>query len=136
MELRPVAPVPVRALAPLPSEEALIGLLKRTGMGNVPNDGVRRAARLLLWVARDTGPITYAAIRERLHLSEDGVCKLIMSLRKRGLLERSGWQRLRVSDRTPLPSPRRTASRATGTAFPATASSALRSVPTASSTSI
>ncbi|TCZ71023.1 hypothetical protein [Flaviaesturariibacter aridisoli] len=100
MELRPVAPVPVRALAPLPSEAALIRLLKRNGMGNVPNDGVWRAACLLLWAARNTGPITYAAIGERLRLSEDGVCKLIMSLRKRGLLERSGWQRLRVSDRT------------------------------------
>ncbi|WP_460571620.1 helix-turn-helix domain-containing protein [Flaviaesturariibacter terrae] len=97
MDAQAVAPGRM-LLAPLPAEEDLVRTLKKAGLGNVPNDGVLRAARLLLWVAGRPEPITYADISRSLHLSESGACKLVSSLRRRSLLERSGWQRLRLTE--------------------------------------
>ncbi|RYY41137.1 MAG: hypothetical protein EOO08_03260 [Chitinophagaceae bacterium] len=94
---RPIAPMPVRERV-LPSEDALVAILKKQGLGNVNNDGVRRAARLLLWVAHSYGPITYTDIGKRLHLSESGAGKLVSSLRRRRLLVREGWQCLRLTE--------------------------------------
>lgn len=97
LEEAPLAPAPVFAL-PLPDEATLVRRLKKAGLGNVHNEGVRRAAHLLLWAAREHGPITYAAIGARLGLSQSGACKLVSSLRRRGLLARTAWQRLRLTD--------------------------------------
>ncbi|RYZ21140.1 MAG: MarR family transcriptional regulator, partial [Chitinophagaceae bacterium] len=89
-----VAPALPRAL---PGDAALVRVLKRSGMPDTHNTGLRRAASVLLLVAGG-GTHSYKRIGALTGLSESGTSKLVSSLRRRGWLRRSEHHRLVLTD--------------------------------------
>ncbi|TCZ65762.1 hypothetical protein [Flaviaesturariibacter aridisoli] len=76
----------------LPELPQLMARLKKNGMAGVKDSGVERAARLLLWAARESGPITYAEMQQTFEMTSGGVAKLVASLLRRGWIRRSTYQ--------------------------------------------
>ncbi|MES2622279.1 MAG: hypothetical protein V4615_15620 [Bacteroidota bacterium] len=71
-------------------------LLKKEGFNKVRNEAVKNAARLMLHFYNKGGG-AYPELMKLTGLSRFGLGKYIRSLKKRGLIERSGWQQFRVT---------------------------------------
>lgn len=69
--------------------------LKEVGLRNVKKMGKRNISKLLLHF-HNKGKGSYAELRKLTGLSEGGLAKLIMSLKKRGLIHRSAYQQFEL----------------------------------------
>lgn len=86
----------------LPSVAALMVRLKKNGMARIKDSGVERTARLMLWAARESGPISYAAMQQSFGMTNGGVAKLVASVIRRGWLRRQGVYAFALTDKGQL----------------------------------
>jgi hypothetical protein len=78
------------------NEDAVYKALKSKGMFRVTNDGVLRMARVLLLLCRDE-QLPYATIRKEAKMTNSGVQKMLASMKDRGLIKRTGFQALALT---------------------------------------
>ena len=86
--VRVVAPAPPSSA--LPESPALVAVLKQNGMHGTSNNGVIRAARLLLLVAAGGPPVSMKRIGSVCRLSTSGAARLLASMLRRQWILRTG----------------------------------------------
>ncbi len=89
-----MAPLPV--FVPLNDDNItrVYSFLKNNGFNKVRFEAITNAAKLLIHF-HNKGSGAYPELRKLTGLSGDGLGKYIMSLKKRGLIERDGWQKFK-----------------------------------------
>lgn len=70
--------------------------LRQQNFGKVRHDSLRNAAALLLHFYNKGGG-AYPELKKLTGLSKYGLAKYLRSLKKRGLIERDGWQKFKVT---------------------------------------
>jgi hypothetical protein len=80
----------------LRNKTRLYVLLKKEVLGKVKNSSVWSAVSLLLHF-HNKGAGDYTELRKLTGLSNFGLAKYLRSLKKRGLIERDGWQKFKLT---------------------------------------
>jgi uncharacterized phage infection (PIP) family protein YhgE len=78
------------------NKSRLFVLLKKEVLGKVKNSSVWSAVSLLLHF-HNKGAGDYTELRKLTGLSNFGLAKYLRSLKKRGLIERDGWQKFKLT---------------------------------------
>jgi hypothetical protein len=87
-------PLPVFLPVNLTNVRLIYAYLKHNGFNKVRHDAINNAAKLLLHFY-NKGEGGYPELKKLTGLSKYGLAKYIRSLKKRGLIERDGWQKFK-----------------------------------------